>query len=203
MNDRLTEKQRALVEDNVRLAYSLAIKMDDVRLDEDDRKQAGLLGLVLAAQKYDEAAGVAFSTYSRRWIVGFILRAEAEDKTIWVPQYQRYGLKSKELAGSREKHGEKAKAAAVVSSYSGLGSDIAWHVGEPSTRLFAAERARAVQKAIASLADDEREMVEARCVAGETYKMIGDRFGMGRLAVSQRIKAVLDALSRHPAIQGM
>ena len=62
----LTDEQRQLVENNMKLVYRITtdlVKSRKMRFAEmEDAEQAGMLGLVKAAKAYDEGRGIAFST---------------------------------------------------------------------------------------------------------------------------------------------
>ena len=70
---RLTPEQRQMVEDNIGLAYSTALKMvTRSPLEYDDILSVCFLGLIKAVQKFDPSKGFAFSTYAvpvMRWMV--------------------------------------------------------------------------------------------------------------------------------------
>ncbi len=69
----LTAEQKQMVEDNIRLAYSTALKMvAKSPLECDDILSICFLGLIKAVQKFDPSKGFAFSTYAvpvMRWMV--------------------------------------------------------------------------------------------------------------------------------------
>jgi RNA polymerase sigma factor (sigma-70 family) len=69
----LTTEQKQMVEDNIRLAYSTALKMvAKSPLEYDDILSICFLGLIKTAQKFDPSKGFAFSTYAintMRWMV--------------------------------------------------------------------------------------------------------------------------------------
>lgn len=69
----LTTEQKQMVEDNIGLAYSTALKMvAKSPLEYDDILSICFLGLIKAVQKFDPSKGFAFSTYAvpvMRWMV--------------------------------------------------------------------------------------------------------------------------------------
>ena len=54
-----------------------------------DACQDGYLGLLRAAELWDDTAGITFGTYAFYWIKQTVLRGRAEDDLILVPQYHR------------------------------------------------------------------------------------------------------------------
>jgi RNA polymerase sigma factor (sigma-70 family) len=68
-------KSERLVEDYQSLAYGMARKYADRGLPLEDLRQEAMLGLLKAAELYDEDAGAEFSTYAVYWIKKFMLAA--------------------------------------------------------------------------------------------------------------------------------
>lgn len=64
-----------LVEGNRRLVISIAARYASDRLPLEDLIQEGCLGLLHAAQKFDERKGCRFSTYATWWIRQAVVRA--------------------------------------------------------------------------------------------------------------------------------
>lgn len=54
-------------------------------LSEDDLRQAGLLGLHRAAQRFDPALGFKFSTYARKWVRAEMTAAIERSRPLRVP----------------------------------------------------------------------------------------------------------------------
>ena len=77
----LTDEQRTLAEDNIRLAYWCAHQMKSVPLELEERISAALFGLVKAAGHYDPEKGILFSTYAVRIMQNEILtKIRSEEK---------------------------------------------------------------------------------------------------------------------------
>lgn len=68
----LDDKGRQLVTDNMRLVYSIANKFGYVACRDVDAIQYGMLGLCIAAQRYDPARGVKFSTFAYPYIAHWL-----------------------------------------------------------------------------------------------------------------------------------
>ncbi|MCR5212772.1 MAG: RNA polymerase sigma factor RpoD/SigA [Eubacterium sp.] len=74
------EARNTLVESNYRLSYKLACKYSPIyHMDRLDLAQAGNLGLITAADKYNPEMGFRFSTYATWWIKQSMTRER--DKT--------------------------------------------------------------------------------------------------------------------------
>lgn len=64
-----TDAERALVEENIKLAVTLARRYSTAfRMPIEDLIQEGTIGLLSAAKKYDPSLGHKFSTYATWWI---------------------------------------------------------------------------------------------------------------------------------------
>lgn len=59
---KLTDEQRKLAEDNIRLAYKIAWRFLNCGIDIEDLQGYAMLGLVKAAVAYDASRGLKFST---------------------------------------------------------------------------------------------------------------------------------------------
>src|SRR6185312_2683812 len=88
---RSIEERNALIEPNTRLVWAVIRRYFPalpVR-DHDDAYQAGLLGLLRAAELFDPAKGFAFSTYACRWVWQAIGRHLFGDDLIRLPCHIR------------------------------------------------------------------------------------------------------------------
>lgn len=63
---------RQLVEDNYRLVWSVVNRFNYLKQEKEDLFQSGVVGLIMAAKKYDEAKGFQFSTFAMPYILGEI-----------------------------------------------------------------------------------------------------------------------------------
>lgn len=79
----LTPAQQKLVQDNQRFAFRIAQENSRLGMDFDDLRQEALLGLVLAAQRYDvEQTAAKFTTYAAYWIRARIWSASNSNRNI-------------------------------------------------------------------------------------------------------------------------
>jgi RNA polymerase primary sigma factor len=78
--------RRILIESNLRLVVSIALRYASPRLPLEDALQEGCIGLIQAVEKYDYTKGFRFSTYATWWIWQAITRALGEKgRTIRLP----------------------------------------------------------------------------------------------------------------------
>nr|BBH92054.1 hypothetical protein KTA_02530 [Thermogemmatispora argillosa] len=109
----------ALVERNLRLVVSVArtyaplLRAGRLSLDLADLIQAGNLGLLEAARRYDPGRGYRFSTYAVWWIRLAICQAIWEADTIRLPSTMRTRLPTRSAEGTDEARGAVPGAQAV------------------------------------------------------------------------------------------
>jgi RNA polymerase sigma factor FliA len=88
-----------LVLEHLRLVEAIAVRLRQtlpVRVDLDDMVQAGMLGLIDAAGKYDSGKQIAFSGYAKHRIKGAIL--DSLRKLDWASRDMRRHHKRVEAA---------------------------------------------------------------------------------------------------------
>lgn len=76
------QEQDKLVKDNIGFVISIAKQYTDKGLDMDDLVNEGSLGLIRAAEKFDESRGYSFQSYAVWWIRQSIQQAIAEQSRI-------------------------------------------------------------------------------------------------------------------------
>lgn len=84
------EEERNLVGDveslalhNLRLVLSIASKYKNYGVEFDDLFQAGVIGLLIACERYDGTS--KFGTYSYNWILKYVLKALNENYSVKIP----------------------------------------------------------------------------------------------------------------------
>ncbi len=83
-----SDAKSRLIEANLRLVVSVAKGFRGQRMEFADLIQAGNLGLMNAADKFDPARGTRFSTYATWWIRHFIVRCiVTQSRTIRIPEH--------------------------------------------------------------------------------------------------------------------
>ncbi|MCX7193705.1 MAG: RNA polymerase sigma factor FliA [Proteobacteria bacterium] len=84
-----------------RLAYCMKQKLPD-NIDVDDLIQVGMIGLMEAANRYDEMQGVQFSTFAMKRIRGSMLDKLRYDD--WAPQGLRRTMRRVDAATTKLQH---------------------------------------------------------------------------------------------------
>ena len=83
-----SDAKSRLIEANLRLVVSVAKGFRGQRMEFADLIQAGNLGLINAADKFDPARGTRFSTYATWWIRQSIVRCiVTQSRTIRIPEH--------------------------------------------------------------------------------------------------------------------
>lgn len=101
--EKMKKSRERIIEANFGLVGYVAKKYVGNGLEFDDLFQSGLMGLLIAIDRFDSKAGVRFSTYAYPWIMQSIVRSIKETgKAIRLPCYiydqiHRFNQKVKEL----------------------------------------------------------------------------------------------------------
>jgi RNA polymerase primary sigma factor len=81
-------KIAALVQDHLYIASYMARKIKNNALTYEDLYQEGCIGLIKAAEKFDDSRGVKFSTYANWWVKQAIYDAlTSKSRTIRLPSH--------------------------------------------------------------------------------------------------------------------
>jgi len=148
-----------LVEGNLGLIWPILSRYRHLwqgRLDDDEVFQEAALGLMRAAEKFDEARGYTFGTYAEWWIWQAVGRACKRTRLIALPEYQWTNLSRLtrvEQAWQRE-HGREPSPAELAAA---LESDPA------SVRFWLSLRAEHIVSLEQSL-DEEEETTLAEII---------------------------------------
>ena len=211
-------KRNETVEKNLGLVHSCANRFRGRGVEYDDLFQAGCVGLIKAADNFDESRGFSFSTYAVPVILGEIKRIFRDGGPVkigrTIKEKSREAVKIREILSSelgREptvaELAEKMKiepeeaamllnaAMPVVSLTSGedgeLQIDIPVVSPENEINDFLALR-----QVLQSLDDHDRKMIELRYYSGMTQSKTAMQLGMTQVQVSRREKAVLEIIRK-------
>lgn len=212
------EKRNRLVENNLGLVHSCANRFRGRGAEYDDLFQAGCVGLIKAADNFDESRGFSFSTYAVPVILGEIRRIFRDGGTVKVGRAMKE--KSRAALKCREEIAVKLGRDPTVSELAErLGTDSAetamlLNASMPVLSLTVGEDGEnqleipvdspenevsdllALRQVLASLDERDRKMIELRYYGGMTQSATAQRLGMTQVQVSRREKTVLEAIRK-------
>lgn len=207
------EIRNDFVEKNIGLVHSCARRFTGRGVEYDDLFQAGCLGLIKAADNFDESRGFSFSTYAVPVILGEIKRIfrdggsikigrsikEKSRKAISVMNEISVELgREASLSELAEKMGiDVCEAAMLINAslpvYSLTAGDDAESqtdvpVSSPEVSL---SDSLALKQVLDSLADIDRRLIILRYYKNLTQSQTGKYLGMSQVQVSRREKVLL------------
>ncbi|MGN0572410.1 MAG: sigma-70 family RNA polymerase sigma factor [Acutalibacteraceae bacterium] len=215
----MTETKSArneMVEKNLGLVHACANRFRGRGAEYDDLFQAGCVGLIKAADNFDESRGFSFSTYAVPVILGEIKRLFRDGGSVKVgraiKEKSRNALKKREeiaLSLGREPTvGELAESLGIDSTEAAM----LLNASMPPVSLTCSEDGEksldipvdspenelsdslALRQVLQSLDERDRKMIELRYYGGLTQSKTGRRLGMTQVQVSRREKAVLEII---------
>lgn len=205
----------AFIEDNLRLVHSCCHKFTGRGIEYDDLYQAGCIGLIKAADNFDESRGLKFSTYAVPVILGEIRRLFRDGGTVKVGRTlkelsmkavrEREAL-SKELGRdatvselaerlgvSAEEAAEAVTAAMPVMSLTYEDDSGRSEIDLPSQP--AAEEqlsdALALREVMDTLSERDRSIITLRYFKSKTQSQTAQLLGMTQVQISRRERAIL------------
>ena len=215
----MTETKSArneMVEKNLGLVHACANRFKGRGAEYDDLFQAGCVGLIKAADNFDESRGFSFSTYAVPVILGEIKRLFRDGGSVKVgraiKEKSRNALKKREeiaLSLGREPTvGELAENLGIDSTEAAMllnasmppvsltcsedgEKSLDIPVDSPENKL---SDSLALRQVLQSLDERDRKMIELRYYGGLTQSKTGRRLGMTQVQVSRREKAVLEII---------
>ena len=212
-------KRNEMVEKNLGLVHSCANRFRGRGVEYDDLFQAGCVGLIKAADNFDESRGFSFSTYAVPVILGEIKRIFRDGGAVKIGR----AIKEKSRAAVKKKEeisvslGREPSVAELAES---LGLDITetamlLNASMPAMSLTAGEEGDeqmdipvespeneisdflALRQVISSLEECDRRMIELRYYNGLTQSKTAQMLGMTQVQVSRREKAVLASIRKN------
>lgn len=207
-------KRDEFIQSNLGLVHACANRFRNRGIEYDELYSAGCLGLVKAADGYDESRGFAFSTYAVPVILGEIKRLFREQGAVKVSR----SLKEKSRAAvaalerlkksldreptvselARELGTDEYEASQLINlslaPVSLTGTD---ENGERQLDIpvdFGEEEignSIALSQAISSLDERDRRLIELRYYRGLTQSVTAGMLGMTQVQVSRRERALL------------
>ena len=219
MNRDITERNR-LVSENMGLVHSCANRFRGRGVDYEDLVQSGCIGLLKAAEGFDESRGFMFSTYAVPAIIGEIKRIFRDGGAVKVGRSDKE--KARNLMTLRE---EMIKESGREPAISELAEKAGLEVAETSQLLCAVlpvlsltvddesgecseldvtigdtteemGDSIALKAAVEKLPDNDRKIVEFRYFQGLTQTVTAKKLGMTQVQVSRREKVILKELRK-------
>lgn len=211
----VSEKPRSrMIEENIGLVHSCANKFRGRGVEYDDLFQAGCVGLVKAADGFDEDRGFSFSTYAVPVILGEIKRIFRDGGTVKVSRSMkekiRYALKEKEklteqlgyeptVSQLAEKLGisvtetaELLTASMPALSLTGddenAGREFDIPVDAPEERMT---EIISLHQTLDLLEEEERQIINLRYFRGLTQSKTAKELGISQVQVSRKEKKIL------------
>lgn len=209
----MTQREKR-IEDNLGLVHSCAQRFKNRGVEYEDLFQAGCIGLIKAADGFDESLGYVFSTYAVPAILGEIKRIFRDGGAVKISR----SIKEK----SREVWSEKEKLE-NEKGYEPTLTEIAERVGlsvyetselllacQPVISLTSGDEADEKQfdipidgeeekinekltldKCIEELSESDRKLIELRYFMSKTQTEVAEKLGMSQVQVSRREKKIL------------
>ncbi|MBE6719505.1 MAG: sigma-70 family RNA polymerase sigma factor [Ruminococcaceae bacterium] len=207
-----TEREKFIV-NNLGLVHSIANRFRNRGIDYDDLYQAGCVGLIKAADNFDETKGFAFSTYAVPVIMGEIKRLFRDDGTIKVSR----SLKEKSLKVQKIKEkflsnnfreptiNELAELSEIevcelsevlsiltpVQSLSVFYDDGEDNLDIPDDRGDEIIERMSIAEATDKLDESEKRLVKLRYYDGKTQTETAKMLGVSQVQVSRKEKRIL------------
>jgi RNA polymerase sigma factor (sigma-70 family) len=200
---RTVAARNTIVEANLRLAFKVAALLRRnhyirALLTAAEAISAANLGLIRAAELWDEKRGIKFSTYAFRWIAQFVREEARRATVIHVPSYvqdavaraKRAGRPTDRPAQSGDNHADEGMLA-LGTTFLRTGwahaDPVAPQPAEPfdPTELYAA---------FAKLPQADQHLLHARFWDGQTLAEIGDSLQYTKERIRQKIVIALENL---------
>ena len=213
-----------LVENNLGLVRSIAVRFKDRGVEYEDLVQIGSIGMLKAIRSFDISKGTVFSTYAVPLIIGEIRRFIRDDGLIKVSRL--YKQQSAILNREREKYinefGKEPKidelatrcnlttedavlameATSTVASFSTSlsGEDDSFTLEstlcEERSEIDAKIEHIALSEAISSLPPLWRQIVTLRYLKEQSQQQTADALGLSQVKVSREEKKIFEALRK-------
>ena len=210
--------------ENIGLVHSIANRFRGRGIEYDDLFGAGCLGLIKAADRFDESRGLCFSTYAVPLIMGEIKSLFRKSGVVKVSRtlkevYIKALRVSQEYAGAygeqptvrqiAEKLGvdEETVAEAFCACKTPLSLSAEDSEGESAELDIPVESEEesiterlSLEKALESLCDYDRRLIELRYFKGLTQTQTAEILGISQVQVCRKEKKILNVLREQLAI---
>lgn len=210
--------RNSIVENNLGLVHACANRFRGRGVEYDDLFQAGCVGLIKAADKFDESRGFSFSTYAVPVILGEIKRIFRDGGAVKIgrtlKEKSRNAMNIREelsvILGREPTVGEVAEKMNVESEEAAMllnasmpvmsltaddenESQLDVPVDSPENKI---SDSLALEQILLSLDERDRRMIMLRYYSGMTQSKTACELGMTQVQVSRREKAVLEIIRK-------
>ena len=206
--------------ENIGLVHACARRFKGRGMEYDDLFQAGCVGLVKAADHFDEGRGLCFSTYAVPVIMGEIRRLFRDGGSVKVGRT----LKELSLKVSRERDrfcqlqqreptvGELAECLSVspeevaealnaslptisLTRYDNEDEETQMEIAVPAPDESLTDRL-ALWQVLSSLPEQDRKLIVLRYLQHKTQQITAEQLGMTQVQVSRRERVILSEMRR-------
>ena len=211
----------ALVERNMGLARSVALRFTGRGMEYEDLVQTGVIGMIKAARSFDPGYGCVFSTYAVPYIAGESKRVLRDDGTVKIGRElkrraavcarareaftDRMGREprlselSRETGCTPEETAEALAACSPVRSLSepvdgGEGCDLGGTIADPDDHYARICESDALTRAVAGLCEFERRVVDLRFRRELSQSRAGELLGVSQVKISRSEKRIIQKL---------
>lgn len=204
----------SMIENNIGLVHSCANKFRGRGVEYDDLFQAGCVGLIKAADGFDEDRGFSFSTYAVPVILGEIKRIFRDGGTVKVSRAMkekiRLTLKEKEklaeslgyeptvgqlaeklnlsLAETAELLTASMPAMSLTGDDENGGRELDIPVEAPEEKI---SEMLALRQTLDALEEEERKIIELRYYKGLTQARTAEVLSLSQVQISRKEKKIL------------
>lgn len=208
----MTAERASFVEDNIGLAHSCVRRYIGRGIEYDDLFQTACVGLIKAAENFDESRQLRFSTYAVPVILGELKQLFRLDGSVKVSRrVKELGMHAKRI--SDEFYAENGRAARISELAGLLGvseQDAAQamcaaqypeSIDDDKTGCVPAERFEeqtterlALRQIIESLSPQDRAIITERYIKEQTQSRTALTLGMTQVQVSRRERRILEII---------
>lgn len=204
-----------LITQNLGLVGSCASRFLGKGVEYEDLYSAGCIGLIHAADRFNENLGFAFSTYAVPAILGEIKRIFRDEGSVKISRSLKERARTLRIAAEKfEKENGAEPTVSELSNILGIETSetaellcVAYPVvsltdsdGEgqndiPDSDIYSGIDNRiSVQKAIATLPENDKKLIYLRYFAELTQSKTAKELGISQVQVSRREKIILNQL---------
>lgn len=208
-------KREEIINSNYGLVHACANKFRGKGADYDDLFQAGCIGLIKAADNFDESRGFAFSTYAVPVILGEIRRIFRDGGPVKIgrtlKEKSRYAMKVKEELSLKLQREPKISELAKQLGIEPTEAAELITVSMPTVSLTTSDDENdthqldipihspeeeisdrlALYHVLDTLEEKDKKLIELRYFSGLTQSKTADKLGLSQVQVSRREKVIL------------